>query len=344
VEEIAEPAMTEGSLSGHMEGQAPLDAEQAREATARMFRSVRFGRSWVRARGSTLAAGQSAHCVLMKPGNDEPSVFLIPGAPGSILQLGPLAAALPVAAPVYAITPRGIEEGETPCDSVAAMAQHAAGVIESVQPGTPYSLVGYSAGGLVALEIARQSADAGREVPLVVLLDSYPGKQFWPLVCHAEIIVRQTVRALWSLRRYTQARHEALRRIRTFLEYLAESGVKVVPPPPVMPEGWSAASRRVHVASYNACEAYRPAPYAGRVVFVQPEKILDLEPRSPTRVWGRFLSDLEVRRVPGSHLSMVDDTAAAVAAVLGACLQTAVRQSAARRICATGNVRREHRK
>jgi thioesterase domain-containing protein len=39
-----------------------------------------------------------------------------------------------------------------------------------------------------------------------------------------------------------------------------------------------------------------------------------LEPRKPHQVWGRFLRDLQIRRVPGSHLRMVEEGAAATAA------------------------------
>ena len=82
----------------------------------------------------------------------------------------------------------------------------------------------------------------------------------------------------------------------------------------------------MHRATYNAGEAYRPARYDGRVVFLQPEYVPNLEPRAPHRVWGRYLSDLVIRRVPGSHLGMLDEGAAAVAAEISRCLAEAARR------------------
>jgi thioesterase domain-containing protein len=247
---------------------------------------------------------------------------MLPGAAGSILQIAPLASAMTVAAPVYAVKPRGTEPGETPCETLVEMAEHASGVIRRVQPEAPYFLVGYSAGGLVALEVARQLAAAGHDVPLLILLDTYPSRETWPLVCHAEILVRQAFRAVWAVMRlpWRQAIGDAARRLRSLLLYLTASGLKLVTPPPLVAEGSDDTQRRVHVATYNAGEAYRPLPYAGKVVFIQPEFVPNLEPRSPHLVWRQFLSDMVIRRVPGSHLGMLDVAAAAAAAEISRCL------------------------
>lgn len=294
----------------------------AREASARLFRSVRAGRSWLRERAATVAAIRANPCVSMKPGNDDPPIFMIPGAPGSILQLGPLAAAVTAPMPVYAIRPHGLEEGETPYQTIAEMAEYNIGVIRAMRPKGPYLVVGYSAGGLVALEMAQRLSAAGASVPLVVLLDTYPSREAWPLGCHIEIILRQTIRAIGSLRRYAPTRilGEIARRSRSLAGYLAASGVSALPTLPVTPEGASAASRRLHMATYEAGEAYRPAPYGGKVVFVQPRYVPNLEPRSPAKVWGRFLTNLEVRISPGSHLGLVEAEAVHTAAAISECV------------------------
>jgi len=284
--------------------------------TAQLFRSVRAARSWLRTGAASSAAPSVTGCVPMKPGNREPPVFMIPGATGSILQLAPIAAAMRVAAPVYTVRPRGMAGPELPLEHLEEMASYAIGLMRAVWPQGPYLLVGYSAGGLVALEMAQQLAAAGHQVPLVVLLDTYPSRAVWPLTCHLDILARQALNAVWSLRKCTlrQVAGDVSRRLRSLFQYLTASGLKLVEPPPLVAEGTDAASRRVHVATYNAGEAYRPRSYDGKVVFMQPEETPGLEPRRPRQVWGRFLGDFEIRRVPGSHLKMVDEGAAATAA------------------------------
>ncbi|MBV8776991.1 MAG: hypothetical protein JO258_07325 [Alphaproteobacteria bacterium] len=288
--------------------------------TALLFRSIRAARAWVQS--GTVEAAASAACVTMKPGGGAPPLFLIPGAAGSILQLAPLAEAIPAAGPVYAIKPRGLEPGEIPCAALSEMAEHAVDIMTKAWPAGPYLLAGYSAGGLVALEAARQLAAEGRRVPLVVLLDTYPSRAVWPLRCHVEILLGQTLRACWALRRCSprQLAAELNRRLRSLLHYLAASGVRLASSPEIVAEGTDAASRRVHLATYTAGEAHRPSRYAGKVVFLQPHEVPHLEPRRPERVWRRFLDDLAIRRVPGTHLGMLQDDAAAAGAEIGRCL------------------------
>ena len=317
--ELARQMVTSGEAAPAERGHTSPDGQLAQEATKRMFRSVRAGRNWVRTRDASTTVRQLGACVAMKPGSGEPPVFLIPGAPGSVLQLGPLAAAMPISASVYAIRPRGLEAGEQPYESIEDMAAYGIDAIRSIHPEGPYLLVGYSTGGLVALEMARQLFSAGEQVPLVVLMDIYPSRQLWSLRCHMEILVRQAIRMLWLLRwdAPVQAAREAVRRIKGLSGYLAASGVKALPLPPIVPKAWSEASRQLYLASVNAAVAYRPPSYSGRVVFIQPSEIPDLEPRLPGRVWSRFLPDMEVHQVPGSHLGMVEAGAAVTAKVIG---------------------------
>ena len=291
--------------------------------TAQLFRSVRAARSWVQAGIAKLETSPVPGCILMKPGDGGAPVFVLPGAAGSVLQIAPIASAMTVPMPVYAIKPRGLEPGDTPCETLVEMAKYAIGVMRQVWPSGPYLLVGYSAGGLVALEIARQLTATGQEVPLLVLLDTYPSRETWPFLCHVEILARQSVRALGALWRlgWRHAAGDAARRIRSLFLYLTASGLRLMTPPPIVAEGSDAASRRVHLATYNAGEAYRPSRYDGKVVFMQPEFVPNLEPRAPRRVWGRFLSDLTIRRVPGSHLGMLDEGAIGAAAAISRCLE-----------------------
>jgi thioesterase domain-containing protein len=202
------------------------------------------------------------------------------------------------------------------------MAEYSIRAVKTMQPEGPYLLAGYSAGGLIALEMAQRLRSGGDDAALLVLLDAYPGRQYRPLRCHAEILLRQSVKALWALTKYSPARliPEVGRRIRSLCGYLAASGVSVLHVPPLIPEGVSEASRRVHVATFNAGERYRPRPYPARVDFIQPLQFPNLEPRSVRRAWGRLLPHLRLRRVPGDHMGMVEANAAATAARISECI------------------------
>jgi thioesterase domain-containing protein len=48
--------------------------------------------------------------------------------------------------------------------------------IRALQPEGPYNIGGYSLGGLIAFEMARQLQSDGQEIGVLALLDTYPGK------------------------------------------------------------------------------------------------------------------------------------------------------------------------
>ncbi|MBV9014430.1 MAG: alpha/beta fold hydrolase [Alphaproteobacteria bacterium] len=274
---------------------------QVRKATARLFRSVRAGLAWVRERR---AMPPSAHpaCVPMKGGTGEPAVFLFPGVSGSVFQLGPIASALRIPMAVYAIKPRGFDDGQSPCMTIPEMAEYGIAAIRAVQPRGPYLLAGYSAGGLLALEAAQQLSAAQDNVPLVVLFDTQLGRPSWPWDCHAEILWHGGIRSVRSLFRDRANLADELRQRRARVRrYLAASRVKGMKAPPVALEGLTPESQRVYVATYNAGESYRPSRYPGKVLYLQPMQLDKLQPRSPSRMWRKYLPGLEVRRLPGSH-------------------------------------------
>jgi acetoacetyl-CoA synthetase len=307
-------------------GSSPVSREEAQQATMHLFRSIRAGRAWVRDHQTIAPAPQHAACVTMRAGDGSPPIFMLPGAPGSVLQLGPLAAALPGTMPVYAIKPRGLEKGEAPCESIAEMAEYSIDAIRAVWPRDPYLLVGYSAGGLVALETAQQLTAAGEEVQLLVLIDTSPSRRSWPLRCHAEILARLTWYAFRSLWQYkpSELTLELRRGLGTFFRYLAESGVTVLPSQSLPAEGWSGASRRLYEATYKAGESYRPARYRGKVVYMQPETLYKLQPRSPELAWRKYLTDLKICKVPGSHLGMLQSGSTVIGEQIGDALAQAL--------------------
>jgi acyl-coenzyme A synthetase/AMP-(fatty) acid ligase/thioesterase domain-containing protein len=103
---------------------------------------------------------------------EHPPLFCFAGAGALALSFLPLSRHLPDR-PVYAFQAHGLEQRALPDRTVEASARRALEIMRIVQPRGPYSLVGHSFGGLVAVEIARQLVAAGEEVRLLGLLDTY---------------------------------------------------------------------------------------------------------------------------------------------------------------------------
>jgi thioester reductase-like protein len=109
---------------------------------------------------------------LRREGSKRP-LFLIHGLGGYVAALVPLARGLAVDCPVYGLQAQGLDAGQTPHDSIGAMAEFYLREIRTVQPTGPYLIGGWSMGGVIALEAARQLGEAGEAVSLLALLDSY---------------------------------------------------------------------------------------------------------------------------------------------------------------------------
>src|SRR5262249_27670919 len=76
--------------------------------------------------------------------------------------------------PFYGIRSRGLH-GETDLpDRLEEMAEEYVAAIREVQPSGPYLLGGWSAGGLVALEMAQQLRSQGESIRLLTLIDTSP--------------------------------------------------------------------------------------------------------------------------------------------------------------------------
>ncbi|NUQ98763.1 MAG: amino acid adenylation domain-containing protein [Streptomyces sp.] len=107
-------------------------------------------------------------------GGQEP-LFCLPPASGLSWGFAGLARHIDAGRPLYALQSRGLIPGQDRAGSLAeAVAEHTA-LIREVQPHGPYHLLGYSMGGLVAHDIAVGLQEAGEQVALLTLLDSFPG-------------------------------------------------------------------------------------------------------------------------------------------------------------------------
>lgn len=99
-------------------------------------------------------------------------IFAVPGAGGSALSLQLLGHALGAEQPLYCLEPAGLDGRPVPVEGVEAIATFNIEAMKTVQPVGPYRLAGYSNGGVVAFEMARQLQARGEEVVSLSLLDS----------------------------------------------------------------------------------------------------------------------------------------------------------------------------
>lgn len=114
--------------------------------------------------------------VPIRPGtsdDDTAVLFCFTGAGASALSFVPLADRTDPATPVCAFIPAGLESRALPDWTIARAAKRHLVDLRRLQPHGPYTLVGHSLGGYIALEVARQLESSGERVELVTLLDPF---------------------------------------------------------------------------------------------------------------------------------------------------------------------------
>jgi thioesterase domain-containing protein len=211
--------------------------------------------------------------VPLRATGSRPPLFVVAGGGGLGVAFVPLTRHLPADQPVWALQARGMERRAFPDWSVKAMARRNVAALLRLQQAGPYHLSGHSFGGLVALEMAHQLRDAGHEVALLVVLDSFPPDPTIHLSRPRSL--RQRVRDAVGV---------------------ATTGIRGTPGPD---QSW-----RFHRLSEVLHRRYRTRPYPGETLVV----VADSPEREQRSAWEGHLSGSWRRvEVAGDHQSMMRD-------------------------------------
>lgn len=292
------------SLADREDREARLAERRARLSAEQ--RSLLEQRLRTRGPGVEAPAAPSS-LVAIQPAGARPPFFCVHPAGGDVLCFQALSHHLGTDQPFYGLQSRGLSAGEEKLETIEAMAAAYRDEIVRAAPG-PYHLGGWSLGGAVVYELARQLAAEGRPVVLLAILDSTPGP--WP-DAGPEIDEGDDVYWLMEIADYLQRlwhldlglAAETLRalapeeRTRRFLAALQGTpfGAAASPEP----------LRRlldVFKANVRAFRRYRPEPYPEPITLFRPQEG-DEPGQDPTLGWGALAPRVDVETVPGDHVS-----------------------------------------
>ena len=102
----------------------------------------------------------------------QPPLFIISGIGGNVVRFHALSKLLREDQPVYALQPPGLDGREPYYNRIEDLAAHFLRAMRTLQPNGPYYLAGYSFGGIVTFEIARQVLASGDKVAMLAMLDA----------------------------------------------------------------------------------------------------------------------------------------------------------------------------
>ncbi|WP_111307979.1 non-ribosomal peptide synthetase [Confluentibacter sediminis] len=111
--------------------------------------------------------------VPIKPKGTKTPLYIIHGAGLNVLKFIDLSKHLDDDQPVFGIQGTGVNSDNEPYNSIEEIAQHYISSIIKKNPNGPYALAGYSFGGIIAFEMAKQLINQGKKVSVLAMLDSY---------------------------------------------------------------------------------------------------------------------------------------------------------------------------
>jgi len=246
----------------------------------------------------------------LRAGRADETLFIVPGLDGDPAELTALVSAFTGPQEVYAVAPLPEDAEQRPVVGMERMAELILTAIREVQPSGPYRFGGYSFGALVALEMAQQLRAAGEAVEALFLIEAVYDERYWPRGIWLRALVRRTARQLLRIVRMPPAQATGELRLRGVRLIQRVMRRKTDAPDPLRLETSGEATVRGH--AYAAIAGYRPRFYDGPMTLVASS--IDRHFGCDTvRLWAGHADRLEVQRVDGDHLTVMQEPASAAA-------------------------------
>jgi len=207
--------------------------------------------------------------VSIQPQGSRPPLFLVHPALGSAMSYVALSRRLGTDQPVYGLQSRGLDLDSKPTTRVEDMAAEYVRELTSVQPDGPYHLGGWSMGGVIAFEMARQLTAAGKTVAPLVLIDSFI----------------QTAGSESELADDATLREYFLDEVPSFDEHQFE----------------------LFKVNVHAAQRYAPRKFAHDVILLQAAETSPEDAAESLKQWQKVAGRVVVQQVPGTHHTLFSE-------------------------------------
>jgi amino acid adenylation domain-containing protein len=302
------------ALGGHSLAAARLFAKIEERLGAKLPLATMFKAPTIRKLAAQVrdraGAEEWSPLVPIRTGGTRRPLFLVHAIGGNVLSYKRLDVHLPIDQPIYAFQAAGLKDNRADAITIEEMAFTYLTALRSVQPEGPYYLGGFSAGGVVAYEMAQQLLRQGEQVATLILFDSSVTPSVVALLraCKFRIAgLRSLEIALWNMRYllrtdpWSFARrkaHNFRMNCRILLYQLRSSSRRS------RGSGSRSVALTIEESFVRALEQYTPEPYSGRVVLF---RTIDSDTYNPEAVlgWNELIpTGIDIVEVQGDHDTM----------------------------------------
>jgi amino acid adenylation domain-containing protein len=273
----------------------------------RLLLSVLFKSPTITEVAEIIRHNQSDHdwspIICLESGGTKSPLFCIHPLGGNVFNYYDLSKKLQIDRPIYGLQARGIDGKQPPFERIEDIASYFIKSIKTIQPHGPYLVLGYSFGGIVAFDIARQLTELGDQVDFLGLLDIR-----CPTIVDIDPPLRERLNVQIDRLRSLTLRQKLQYFInRVLFGQSMDYRGKVVTTLSNL-DIFTPELLRVLDCNSQAKKAYQPQTYAGKATIFWSEYQDPYINEYPDLGWGNFITGgVDVQRVPGNHNTLIEE-------------------------------------
>ncbi len=245
-----------------------------------------------------------APLVKIKAGQGNPPLFFVHPVGGNVLCYAGLARHLNIPQPFYGLQ----SSGDLHPATIEQMAAHYSRCVRAVQANGPYCIGGWSMGGVIAYEMARQLQSSGEQVEIFLIDAKAPNVHSPQEVPDNQALLLHFIHDLENLLgRKADISLEAIQGLE--MEQALQTIVSHLRRQEIMPAEFSSVELLAlfHLFSTNlrALFAYRPGKHDGPIALIKSSASAREDP-DPAFGWRELLQgSFEIEEIEGDHYSIV---------------------------------------
>jgi len=245
--------------------------------------------------------------ISLKSGGDKIPLYMVHGIGLNLFNFNSIIGHMDADQPVYGLRAAGLDGNEAPLASIETVAACYNQEILNHDPIGPYAIAGYSMGGIIAYEMAKQLTEAGKQIAMLAMIDTNVQESFRaPITNILRKVERQVDKLIFrvgSFYRHPVSNIDYLsqsfrQQIRAFLN---RSGVRSKYAPSEMPEYMQNVVEKLEAA----CARYIIKPYNLKIDLIKAEQRFYYIDDPQYLGWGKYaLNGIVTYDVPGDHEDM----------------------------------------